>query len=672
MNTTFKRISPAAVQPLPPEEPVKENPSDEPVGAICVLRDARDIVPFLCGHYLRIGFDRLVFVDDGSSDGTFEFLEEISRRDPRVSVRRVDTEHFEQPLLMTAMANALIAEGCRIVFPFDKDEFWNIEVGAIRHAALGSTEGLFLGKWVQFVQDRSVRSPRTMHLLKARYRAPILDRRKKQLIRDGKLRLGFAMPKVAFKSGQPVDIEFGQHRLTQGPARILAEGLELFHLHLRSAHEVEYRKVHAERFRKLFAALMPEIEEMSAEARAARLDHLIGRWEMNSAEPDGCIVPEGGKVLPLVPDRRLRWLLLKAWLYLAIRHPWLVLRPSPPTPPDVPVPGDPEVSGVHAVRPAAASSEGEARSAGAERDSGRTRELVGGICAVRDARDIVPFLCGHYLGIGFDRLAFVDDNSSDGTFAFLERLSGRDPRVTVRRVELPDFEQNRLMSEMANHLIDEGCRIVFPFDKDEFWNVELPAIRRAAKEVPEGLIEGQWVQFVQDRRVHEPHFLSVLKARYRAPIIAETRGDAVRDGKPRLALTEPKVAFKSAGPVLVGFGQHRLKRGPKDKLTSGVELFHLPFRSGREITWRKTIAPRFGKMAAAAFPEINAMSPAEKAAMSERFIGSWEVNSADMKGCITGEDGVIVPLVPDTRLRWLLLRAWLYMAIRHPMILLRG
>ena len=62
-----------------------------------MLRDARDIVGLLCGHYLRIGFARLSFVDDGSTDGTFEFLSALSRREPRVSVTRVVSPTFDQP-----------------------------------------------------------------------------------------------------------------------------------------------------------------------------------------------------------------------------------------------------------------------------------------------------------------------------------------------------------------------------------------------------------------------------------------------------------------------------------------------------------------------------------------------------------------------------------------------
>jgi len=54
------------------------------VAGICVIRDAADLAPFLCGHYLRAGFAHIAFVDDGSSDGTFQILKRISERTARV------------------------------------------------------------------------------------------------------------------------------------------------------------------------------------------------------------------------------------------------------------------------------------------------------------------------------------------------------------------------------------------------------------------------------------------------------------------------------------------------------------------------------------------------------------------------------------------------------------
>ena len=61
-----------------------------------MVRDSLDIIPFLCGHYLRLGFERLVFIDDCSSDGTFEFLDNLSRKTSRIEVRRVFHSRLEQ------------------------------------------------------------------------------------------------------------------------------------------------------------------------------------------------------------------------------------------------------------------------------------------------------------------------------------------------------------------------------------------------------------------------------------------------------------------------------------------------------------------------------------------------------------------------------------------------
>jgi hypothetical protein len=112
------------------------------------------LVPFTCGHYLRIGFDRLSFIDDGSTDGTYEFLHRLSSRDPRVSVRRVESPEFEQDILATDAANALIAEGFRLIFPFDDDAFWNIKLRSIRRVAHMAPEGVFAARWTQFVLRR--------------------------------------------------------------------------------------------------------------------------------------------------------------------------------------------------------------------------------------------------------------------------------------------------------------------------------------------------------------------------------------------------------------------------------------------------------------------------------------------------------------------------------------
>jgi hypothetical protein len=93
------------------------------------LRNAIDLVPYICGHYLRCGFELLCFLDDGSTDGTFELLEHVAAVTRRVRVGRVErSDDFRQnqPDVITSAVNDLIAEGFDIVLPFDIDEFWNV------------------------------------------------------------------------------------------------------------------------------------------------------------------------------------------------------------------------------------------------------------------------------------------------------------------------------------------------------------------------------------------------------------------------------------------------------------------------------------------------------------------------------------------------------------------
>jgi hypothetical protein len=93
------------------------------VAGVCAVRDARDLIAFTCGHYLRIGFGHIAFIDDGSSDGTFEFLSALREIEPRVSVKRVvDATSYGQRVLISDRANELVADGFPIIIPFDADE----------------------------------------------------------------------------------------------------------------------------------------------------------------------------------------------------------------------------------------------------------------------------------------------------------------------------------------------------------------------------------------------------------------------------------------------------------------------------------------------------------------------------------------------------------------------
>ena len=282
-----------------------------------MIRDAVDLVPLLCGHYLRIGFDRLVFVDDHSTDGTREALQAMARAEPGVVVRRSADPVFRQARVMNGIANEAIADGFGIVFPFDADEFWDVDAGRIRAAA--ARPGVFVGHWVHFVQDRTVTASNREDLPRARHRAPVLEGTAAETVaRYERSFLCHTMTKVGFRADGPVDIIFGQHSLLGGPSEVLADGLDVFHVPLRSADAMRRRAEQAARVLEL--AGPGENWQARFFAAAMAEGRLEAAWAANSASPDGFIDLPGARV-PLVPDERLGALLGKAIAYMERRHP---------------------------------------------------------------------------------------------------------------------------------------------------------------------------------------------------------------------------------------------------------------------------------------------------------------------------------------------------------------
>jgi hypothetical protein len=287
---------------------------------VCVIKDATDLVPFLCGHYLRIGFDRLVFIDDGSSDGTFEKLQAISRARCNVSVQRASLGPLRQAALMTEAANQVIADGYNVVFPFDSDEFWNIDAQRIRATASAGPSGVFVGHWVNFVASRRRPQPSRRGLLAIVNRAPALaDVNLESVQCFQRSFVCVSAPKIGFKADGPVQLERGQHRLAAGPTNVLASDLEAFHLPLRSINEIDRRARRADRF---LDAAAPGVSWQSRHFRdtmaAGRRDDV---WKANSAGDDGCL-DLGGSRIVLIPDTRLRTLLARAWLYYWALRIW--------------------------------------------------------------------------------------------------------------------------------------------------------------------------------------------------------------------------------------------------------------------------------------------------------------------------------------------------------------
>jgi glycosyltransferase involved in cell wall biosynthesis len=123
------------------------------VWGVSVVRNEVDIVRTNLLYHLALGLERVLVIDNGSTDGTELVLEELSRELP-VTWRRIPGP-FRQPELTTELAREAFHGGARWVLPIDADEFWYPCNGDNLESILGSTSATALGcQVINFVQSR--------------------------------------------------------------------------------------------------------------------------------------------------------------------------------------------------------------------------------------------------------------------------------------------------------------------------------------------------------------------------------------------------------------------------------------------------------------------------------------------------------------------------------------
>lgn len=275
--------------------------------AICVIRNAADLVPVLCGHYLHAGFNRLEFLDDGSTDGTGEILHRIAAATQKVIVRNNPLGVFDQRALINEMANRLIGDGYRIIFPFDCDEFWLVDVATLAKA-IGpwSSDLVIRGKWANFVQMREHRVSTPAALADIRYRVAAEDTADMEDVINW--RRGFVssqQSKSAVFSRSSVAFSKGQHVLDEGPEAVHAEQFPILHVPLRSAGEILLRGQDHEPRRAMVRSSFIESWQSRFFAEALQDGKADAVWRANSADEHGQLDLPGGHVA-LVPDDRFR------------------------------------------------------------------------------------------------------------------------------------------------------------------------------------------------------------------------------------------------------------------------------------------------------------------------------------------------------------------------------
>jgi glycosyltransferase involved in cell wall biosynthesis len=290
------------------------------VAGLCVVRDSADIVPLLCGHYLRLGFGHIEFVDDGSTDGTFELLKEISEKTGRVSVRQVTNENFEQAALVTDAANRLIDGGYRLIFPFDADEFWYMSQKDVQRLAARHEPRCIIARLTNFIQSRRVTHPGPLSLFPVRYRvSDEMTATIDEVVGYQKPWVVFPdRPKIGFWARNHVAIVLGQHDLESESTRRDEQSFEIFHLPFRNRSELTKRALNYEprRARERIGTSSWQSKFHRDVVLADRSDEV---WAANSADSCGRL-DAYGKPVQLVRDNRLRNALIRAASYMFRRY----------------------------------------------------------------------------------------------------------------------------------------------------------------------------------------------------------------------------------------------------------------------------------------------------------------------------------------------------------------
>ena len=139
------------------------------VFGVMVVRNEADILAINVAHHLAIGIDRILIVDNGSSDGTDRVLEELGTSG-RVRWMRMDGP-FHQSEVATSLAREAYLRGADWVVPIDADEFWFAPAGDFRRVLQESSAGAFQAEVVNFIQARDEREARAEGLSRMTRRA---------------------------------------------------------------------------------------------------------------------------------------------------------------------------------------------------------------------------------------------------------------------------------------------------------------------------------------------------------------------------------------------------------------------------------------------------------------------------------------------------------------------
>ena len=278
------------------------------VYGVSMVRNEADLIRLNVLYHLASGIDRMLVVDNGSTDGTDEILQQLSLQHAEVRWSR-DDGPFLPSRVMTKLAREAFEEGADWVVPVDADEFWHARGGDLRRVLENEEVGVLRAQAVNFIQRRSQResSPDALIYMTRRTELPVGPPGHAQSLVESR-EIAFvekAYPqKCICRPTAEVEIETGHHSISgaDGP-RMRTERIVCLHAPMRSRAALVERVTSASR--AAAAGRNPNQGRNRRRLAALRDEKAIDEeWAANSYEDD--FLDVFGDRHPVVFDPSLR------------------------------------------------------------------------------------------------------------------------------------------------------------------------------------------------------------------------------------------------------------------------------------------------------------------------------------------------------------------------------
>ena len=276
------------------------------VWGVLVVRDEVDVIRICVLHHLALGCERILVLDNGSTDGTTTVLRRLAERVPLTWTS--DPGAYHQGEFVTGLAREARRAEADWILPLDADEFWIAPRGL--DAALDrsrETGGVRVDR-VELVQRREQVGATPAGLMTMTMRAPAPSRGE-AAIREflaGERSLFEVRPdaKLALRPTRRLRVGRGAHGAVSmaGPVED-TDLLTILHAPLRSRACLARKAEHGERLEQAGydADQGWQVRHWAASARAGTLDR---EWAAHAYDAGGAISVAGRRV-PLVRDHRL-------------------------------------------------------------------------------------------------------------------------------------------------------------------------------------------------------------------------------------------------------------------------------------------------------------------------------------------------------------------------------